>query len=174
MVTALEIGTIRTAGIEDAPAISSLILAGSYDGVGIEGSSDELLRWQRANASITLIEQRITEPNTLVLVVDGAKDDLGLLATAYAKVENGEGYLGGLYCGLRGQALGPTLVSYLVNWLTTQGAPVVEMTIARHNVAMNTLSAKHGFVLESEFDNDQYFATSGVFGRWFLRTTESH
>jgi RimJ/RimL family protein N-acetyltransferase len=150
----------------DTEAISTLILAQSPLGVGTEGTQEELERWWTVNAEQSVVRQRFFDPNTLVLVAESPKS-IGLLGTSYVTMlDKRRAVLGGLYCAVRGQGVGSSLVREGVEWLTSKGIVLVETHIARQNVAMNALAISLGFDMESEYVDDLF--PSGRWGRWFL------
>lgn len=151
----------RPANLFDAQSISTLILAGSADGVGVEGTAEELERWRLAHALSSTSLQRISDKNTLVLVTE-ADQFIGLLGTAYSTMSKpGHFYVGGLYCAVRGQGVGESLLSDQIDYVRKQNGSLAQMTVARDNVAMNHLATKFGFEIESEFVDE--FFPSGVF-----------
>lgn len=161
----------RPARDRDVLAISTLILAGSADGTGVQGSIEELDEWRLANAALSLISQRIEDERTLVLVSEVAdgQEPVGLLGSGYANIaDDGDCYIGGVACSVRGQGIGISIVSDLLQWLDANGAASIEMTIGVHNTAMEKLATRLGFRKESEFTEDRFYRT-GFFGNWFLR-----
>lgn len=162
--------TSREAVHEDTQAISTLIIAGSADGTGVEGTPEELNNWRMANASFSKIQSRIDDPNSKLLVEVPFENSttLGLLGTAYISVApDHQAYLGGVYCAVRGQGVGLSLCESLLEWAAEREVHSVEMTIARRNIGMQRLASKLGFELRDEFTNDDFYK-SGTFGRWFL------
>lgn len=155
----------------DVEAISTLILAGSADGTGVQGSLDELNEWRLRNAAVSLIRRRISDERTLLLVSEVASghESVGLLGTGYATISTDvDAYIGGVACSVRGQGVGFSIVNGLVNWLGQKNITLIEMTIAVHNREMQGLATKIGFTKESEFTEDRFYKT-GYFGNWFLR-----
>jgi len=162
----------RVAVESDAQAISTLIIAGSSDGTGVEGSQDELDEWRLTNAAIPLILRRIAEDTAVLLVAQLAPIDgqVGLFGTGYVSFgPDRDAYIGGVYCSVRGQGVGRRITEQLIEIARERGVNSVEMTIARRNEAMRGLALRLHFVQEDEFTEDRFYRT-GFFGRWFLRT----
>jgi RimJ/RimL family protein N-acetyltransferase len=162
---------VRPATVLDAQSISTLILAGSASGVGTEGTSEELNRWRTANATSSKVLERINDgARTHVLVVESDDVD-GLLGTAYVTLlGDHRAHFGGLYCSVRGEGVGSSLIARSMEWCKSFFVTSIETEIACRNVEMAILAAKFGFQLESEYVDD--FFPSGHFGRW--RSSRSH
>lgn len=163
--------TVRRATEGDVLAISTLVLSGSFDGTGIEGTSEELDAWRRENASTSLIRGRIIQDLTLLLVSEGnnGTESLGLCGTGYGSITSPlEAYIGGVYCSVRRQGIGRSIIEELLRWLDQNHVQNIEMTIAHHNFNMKKLASKLGFRKEGEFTSDRFYKT-GTFEIWFLR-----
>ena len=139
----------RPATILDIPEIQEIIRIASKDGVGIEGSEEELLKWQQVNCSRELIESRILDEDIFLLVTEETfKEDnkKKIVGTGYAMIkEDGIGYLGGLYCLVRGEGVGSGILVELIAWLERLGVTSSEMVVAGKNTSMLGLSKKLGF-----------------------------
>ena len=139
----------RPAIESDLLAISNIIEIASVDGVGIEGSVEELRSWQKANCSVDLIKTRINDSSTLLLVSEilpNKEGLIGLVGTGFAQVkEDGQGYIGGLYCLARGKGVGSGLINGLSNWLIEHKARNITMVVAGGNKRMLSLANKLGF-----------------------------
>jgi RimJ/RimL family protein N-acetyltransferase len=163
--------TIRPATERDILAISTLVLSGSLDGTGIEGTAEELDDWRQENASTALVRARLSENTTLLLVSEGRNESesIGLYGTGYAAMTSGgEAYIGGIYCGVRRKGVGSAIVEELVHWLISKDIKVIEMTIAQHNYIMKKIAEKFGFTKEGELSSDRFYK-HGTFEMWFLR-----
>ena len=164
--------SIRVARDQDVLAISTLILAGSAEGTGIEGTVEELNAWRNENASETLIRARIAQESSHVLVSEAQfnSNSLGLCGSGYASVSSlNEGYIGGLYCSVRNQGIGTELIENLVSWLHSEKISDIEMTIASKNSSMKYLANKLGFKNEGPLPPD-FFYKEGTFEKWMFRS----
>lgn len=161
----------RPAKDQDVLAISTLILAGSAEGTGIEGTIEELNAWRNENASESLIRGRISQESCQALVCEAQHkgNSLGLIGTGYASITStNEGYIGGLYCSVRNQGIGTELIESLLTWLHNDKIDTVEMTISQKNSQMKYLASKLGFKNEGALPPDFFYKT-GTFEKWMLR-----
>ena len=160
----------RRATRYDLPAIQQLILDASVDGVGIGGTQSELHAWQKVNASLDLLASRLSKEDTLVLVAESSFKSGGstqIVGTAYATVKDDKiGYLGGLYCSLRGQGVGTGLLKELEEWLRVNGARSIEMAVSEKNAHMIGLSTKLGYYLKHQVNKDDFFRNA----TWLILT----
>lgn len=139
----------REARESDLICIQEIIKSASVEGIGIEGTQEELFAWQKTNCAISLLKSRLEDSKTLLLVSETSQtneDIKSLVGTAYAVIKEGnKGYLGGLYCIVKGKGVGSSLIKDLSLWLEVQGAKSIEMVVAGRNKAMLSLVDKIGF-----------------------------
>jgi len=145
----------REARESDLLCIKEIIRIASVEGIGIEGTQEELLAWQETNCAISLFKSRLEDSKTLLLISEISpenKNIRGLVGTAYATIgEDDQGYIGGLYCLVKGNGIGGGLIKELSLWLEKRGARSIKIVVAGGNKPMLCLANKLGFnVIGSE------------------------
>lgn len=145
----------REARESDLLCIKEIIRIASVEGIGIEGTQEELFAWQKTNCAISLLKSRLEDSKTLLLVSETFQtneDIKSLVGTAYAVIKEGnKGYLGGLYCLVKGNGIGGGLIKELSLWLEKRGARSIKIVVAGGNKPMLCLANKLGFnVIGSE------------------------
>lgn len=166
---------IRPARPTDAPAISTLILAGSEESVGHEGTQDEIDNWRNSIANTNVVNRRMQEPMMKVMVAEGNAHHIpiGLLGTGFATINDmGEGYIGGIYTGVKNRQVEHKIMQSLIQWLKSQKAHSINMSISHANFGLKKLAEDFGFTIQGT-ESGAYFL-NGKFEIWSVAMTNIH
>lgn len=162
---------IHTAFQEDVLAISTVIHAASAEGVGLEGTPEELEAWQEENCRLSLISSRLlsTKGTTLVAQSSSKRGTCALVGTGFAKIlDDGQGYIGALYCIVKEKGLGTQILEGLIAWLSEREVKTIRVVVSGNNIPMLTLAKKFGFEIVGE-EKGQYF----INGTWLVLERKS-
>jgi L-amino acid N-acyltransferase YncA len=140
---------ITRACMDDAAQISELIHEMGPLVFGNAGTSANLERWLRANASLDAIAKRLADSEVQTLV---ARDDQNQIAgSGYVAMRTAgtrrHGYIGGLYCRTRGVGLGELLLNELIHEAELDDCAEVRLTVGEDNDAMLRLVNRRDFQL---------------------------
>lgn len=157
---------IRRADLDSVAEISAIIKEVAPFAFAGVGTPQQLHRWVAQHSRESTIIARILDPCSMTML---AQNEDGLVVgTAYLMLhvegENTDGYIGGLYCRVRGRGWGPLLISRLSEMAESLGAHRVSLSVAAKNNRMLEVVARLGFrevnrYLDREFFTDDTFLT---------------
>lgn len=160
---------VRAAKPVDASSISTLILAGSEEAVGSEGTPEEVDNWRSNVANINIINKRINEPSIRMAVAENSSHhtQLGIIGTGYATVnENGEGFIGGITSAVKEKGIEAQIIKDLANWLKSSRAHVISISISHTNENLKKIVEQFGFKMNGK-ETGVYFMR-GEFEIWSI------
>jgi hypothetical protein len=158
---------IRQAKPIDADSISTLILAGSEESVGDEGTAEEVDNWRNNIANINIINKRIAELNMRLVVVENSSHhtQLGIMGTGFATMnDNGEGFIGGIVAAVKGKGIEAKIMTDLLVWLRNSRVQTVSVSISHTNNNLRRLVEEFGFKMTGK-ETGVYFI-NGDFEVW--------
>jgi hypothetical protein len=139
---------IRQAKPIDADSISTLILAGSEESVGDEGTAEEVDNWRNSVANINIIHKRIAEQNMRLVVAENSSHytQLGIFGTGFATMNSdGEGFIGGIVVAVSGKDIEHKIMSDLLTWLRNSRVHTVSVSVSHTNTKLKRLVEEFGF-----------------------------
>jgi hypothetical protein len=164
---------VRPARSTDVSAICTLMLAGSDEAVGSEGTIDEVDNWRNSVANTNVVTRRMQEPNMKIMVAENNALNVqsGLLGTGYATVNDiGEGHIGGLFVSLKDRSIEHKIMNELTSWLKTQRAHTVSMSISHANLTLKNLAEEFGLKMTGK-ESGAYFL-NGNFETWSVNIND--
>lgn len=153
------IGIVRRAGIDDAPAISSLIREVAPLAFAGVGTSEQLAQWLNWHACESVIEARLNSNGSYTAI---AIDETGeAVGTGYLEWRldgmPSSVYLGGLYCRARGVGLGPVIIRALTQVGMSVGGSAIYLSVAAKNARMLHVVDTLGFLETGRYVDEKFF-----------------
>lgn len=132
---------LKTATADEIPQILALI----HEGIEFWAGDDypKLRQWYDETYTYEYVLNRVNHGFTIVA---HKEDNPGIIAGTINlnHVSDEEGYLGSLYCKIKGQGLGTQLLEHALHFAETQGHELVSCNIFEHNTISRNLMVKHG------------------------------
>jgi RimJ/RimL family protein N-acetyltransferase len=137
---------IRRAISADLVSVRDLIIEVAPPIFRHAGSSADIDRWLSTNADPEKIRRRLESAQSIVLIAFIGDSAVG---TGYLDIRHaGEarfGYIGGLYCTLRGKGLGTAFMDTLSDHARAAGCCRLQLTVGADNYAMLAMVRSRGF-----------------------------